>query len=145
MAGSQTDCHLASLPYVSQQKHGPQCSSTQCGLTAKRAHAARHELLEAEGLEHVEGIAGYALSELHIKYRAPLRHGDRFLATVAVGRVTRVRATFVQRLIRLDPDNADCDEVRTEKKLALRQQYWVHVYYMLQKHGFAWGVQMVCP
>lgn len=59
----------------------------------------------------MEGIAGYALSELHIKYRAPLRSGDRFLATVAVGRVTRVRATFCQRLIRLDPDNADRDEV----------------------------------
>ena len=44
--------------------------------------AARHAWLQAEDLEDREEIPAYALSELNVKYIAPLRSRDEYIATV---------------------------------------------------------------
>jgi acyl-CoA thioesterase FadM len=64
--------------------------------------AGRHELLEHEGLEHHPEIPAYALSELQLKYKKPLRSQDAFLITVAVEKMGRAKVIFNQRIIRLD-------------------------------------------
>ena len=75
-------------------------------------HAARHELLEREGLEHHPDIPAYTLAELQVKYKAPLRSQDAFLGTVAVHKVSRVKVQFSQRLLLLHPASPEQDEVR---------------------------------
>ena len=66
--------------------------------------AARHEFLEHLGLESVERLirsgAVLALSELRIRFLAPLRCGDAFLGTVRVTRAAGARVHMQQQLLR---------------------------------------------
>jgi acyl-CoA thioesterase FadM len=78
------------------------------------AHAARHELLEHEELEHHPEVPGYTLAELQIKYKKPLRSQDIFLATVSVVKESRVKVDFHQRIIRLDQNDPSRDQVRPQ-------------------------------
>ena len=79
-----------------------------------RHPAGRHELLESEGLEHHQEIPAYALSELTLKYKRPLRSQDAFLITVATAATGRAKVEFEQRIIRLDGGTPDNDAVRCE-------------------------------
>jgi hypothetical protein len=72
--------------------------------------AGRHELLEHEGLENHPEIPAYALSELRLKYKKPLRLQDSFLITVALEYTGRAKVDFRQRIIRLD-EHPDKDSV----------------------------------
>lgn len=74
--------------------------------------AGRHELLEHEGLEHHPEIPAYALSELKLKYKRPLRSQDDFVITVSTVATGRTKVDFEQRIIRLDKDAPDGDSVR---------------------------------
>lgn len=66
--------------------------------------AVRHEFLEHLGLESVERLvasgAVLALSELHIRFLAPLRCGDAFIGTVVVTRAAGARVYMQQQLLR---------------------------------------------
>jgi acyl-CoA thioester hydrolase len=63
----------------------------------------RHKALAALGLS-VEGFqaAGtlMALSELNLRYKAPLRAGDAFVVTTAVAAISAARLTLEQRVLR---------------------------------------------
>jgi hypothetical protein len=78
----------------------------RCGLCA-----ARHELLEREGLEHHPDIPGYTLADLQMKYRKPLNSQDLFLVTVAIERERRARCEFSQRIIKLHSMDPEQDQV----------------------------------
>lgn len=75
-------------------------------------HAARHAWLQAEDLEEREEIPAYALSELNVKYKAPLRSQDWYIVTVGIKEYTRTRVVCAQRVIRLDPESEQADRVR---------------------------------
>lgn len=75
-------------------------------------HAARHVWLHAEDLEDREEIAAFAVSELTVKYMAPLRARDMYIVTVGIKEYTRTRVICAQRIIRLDPENEKSDRVR---------------------------------
>jgi len=66
----------------------------------------RHEALASMGLSvdgwQAEGVL-MALSEAHIKYKAPLRSGDTFVVTSAVAKVGAARVQLAQDIIRCNP------------------------------------------
>ena len=75
--------------------------------------AARFELLEHEGVGMcTPGIPVYAVTELKVKYRGPIRLGDRFIVTTYVATLTAARCTFSQRIIVLNPADPTLDAVR---------------------------------
>lgn len=73
--------------------------------------AARHELLEAENLEHHPEIPAYALSELKMKYKAPLRATQWYMVTVSVHAFKTARAILNQRVILVHEDGEKHDKV----------------------------------
>ena len=97
--------------------HGPwKCNQHPYSLVDRPTYAyvfaARHELLEFEGLEHEPDIPGYTLTDLQMKYKAPLCSQDVFLVSVGVIKATRARVEFSQRVIKLDSLAVDNDVVR---------------------------------
>lgn len=73
---------------------------------------ARHELLEAKGLEYHPDIPAYALSELTMKYRSPLRATESYIVTVSVQVFKKARVILKQRVIFLHDDGPQKDQVR---------------------------------
>ena len=76
----------------------------------------RHKALAALGLS-VEAFqaAGtlMALSELNLRYKAPLRAGDSFVVTTAVAAISAARLTLEQRVLRRVGDgDSDDDELQ---------------------------------
>ena len=69
----------------------------------------RHEYLAHIGLD-ADSVArsggALALSELHIRFRAPLRSGDAFVGTMRVTRAAGVRVHIEQQLMRERSDAA---------------------------------------
>lgn len=74
-------------------------------------YTARHELLEAEQLEQHPDIPAYALSELTMKYRKPLRATETYIVTVSVQAFKKARVVLNQRVILLHVDGHDKDQV----------------------------------
>ena len=67
-------------------------------------YAVRHEFLVHLGLESVERLVAsggaLALSELRLRFLAPLRCGDAFTGTLAVTRAAGARVHMQQQLLR---------------------------------------------
>lgn len=80
---------------------------------------ARHELLEAEELEHHAEVPAYALASLNVNFRQPLTAGNRFLVTVAFARVAGARAMALQRVIRLHSSDPSQDQVAVEAEATI--------------------------
>eukprot|EP00892_Ulva_mutabilis_P000018 jgi/Ulvmu1/10016/UM059_0065.1 len=80
---------------------------------------ARHELLEAEDLEHHPEIPAYALSELKMKYLRPLRSTQSYVITVSVKALKQARAILNQRVILLHENGEAEDQVVVEGEVTV--------------------------